>query len=224
MSVHGVWQVWYKYFEDLWGQLKTIFRYTKGNGIFLRFGHLSFINQVSKKVNISWPQLPPTEKMVKFNISFHQISWFCQIFFFQSTKIDWYKSSDYQFHEPAWLSGDFPGLRMLCSLIDLTGLCNITGLNSLYSPFSSKNFLTLIAWSSQAPKWPILVIFCYMDCQKSNCLLMYDTTFCWRLLRSAYVTFLKIGWWNSNGKTSWTHYPPQFRKMFDSSTLQSHLL
>ena len=26
--------------------------------------------------------------------------------------------------------------------------------------------------------------------------------FCWRLLRSGYVTFLKTGWWNSNGRTS----------------------
>jgi hypothetical protein len=29
------------------------------------------------------------------------------------------------------LSSDFPGLRNLSSLIDLSGLCNLTGLNSL---------------------------------------------------------------------------------------------
>ena len=28
-------------------------------------------------------------------------------------------------------SSDFPGLRNLSSLIDLSGLCNLTGLNSL---------------------------------------------------------------------------------------------
>ena len=28
-------------------------------------------------------------------------------------------------------SSDFPGLRTLSSLIDLSGLCNLTGLNSL---------------------------------------------------------------------------------------------
>jgi hypothetical protein len=39
------------------------------------------------------------------------------------------------------LSSDFPGLRNLCSLIDLSGLCNITGLNS---PISSKNVLILM--------------------------------------------------------------------------------
>jgi hypothetical protein len=36
------------------------------------------------------------------------------------------------------LSSDFSGLR------NLDGLCNLTGLNSLYSPISSKNFLILI--------------------------------------------------------------------------------
>ena len=29
--------------------------------------------------------------------------------------------------------------------------------------------------------------------------------FCWRLLRSGYVTFLKTGWWNSNDRTSGIH-------------------
>ena len=36
------------------------------------------------------------------------------------------------------LSSDFPGLRNLSSLIDLSGLCKFTGLNSLYSLISSK--------------------------------------------------------------------------------------
>ena len=42
------------------------------------------------------------------------------------------------------LSSDFSGLRNLSSLIDLSSLCNLTGLNSLYSPISSKNFLILM--------------------------------------------------------------------------------
>ena len=32
--------------------------------------------------------------------------------------------------------------------------------------------------------------------------------FCWRLLRPTYSIFLKTGWWNSNGKTPWTHHQP----------------
>ena len=42
------------------------------------------------------------------------------------------------------LISDFVGLRNLCSLIYLSSLCNLTGLNSLYSPISSKNFLILM--------------------------------------------------------------------------------
>ena len=36
------------------------------------------------------------------------------------------------------LKSDFPGLRNHCSLIDLIGLCNLIGLNSLYSLIFSK--------------------------------------------------------------------------------------
>ena len=114
----------------------------------------------------------------------------------------WYKSSDYWFQEPEWLSSDFPGLTNLCSLIDLSGLCDLTGLNSLYSHISSKNFLVLMVWSSLAPKWPILVIFCRTDHQKCNFLVVYGTFFYRRLLRPAYVIFLKTFWWNSNAQTS----------------------
>jgi hypothetical protein len=41
-------------------------------------------------------------------------------------------------------SSDFLVLRNLCSLIDLSSLYNLTGLSSLYSPNSSKNFLILM--------------------------------------------------------------------------------
>ena len=80
------------------------------------------------------------------------------------------------------LSSDFSGLRNLCSLIDLSSLCNLTGLNSLYSPISLKNFLILMIWSSMAPKWPIIVIFCGMDNQKSKFLLIhgiFSVRGCW---------------------------------------------
>ena len=73
------------------------------------------------------------------------------------------------------LSSDFLGLRNLCSLIDLSSLCNLTGLNSLYSPISSKNFLILTVWSSMASKWPILVLFWGMNHQKYIFSLIYGT-------------------------------------------------
>jgi hypothetical protein len=52
-------------------------------------------------------------------------------------------------------SSDLSGLRNLCSLIDLIGLYNgnnLTGLNSLYIPISSKTFLILMSQSSLASK------------------------------------------------------------------------
>ena len=66
----------------------------------------------------------------------------------------------------------FPDLKNLSSLIDLGSLCNLNGLNS---PISSKKILILMVWSSMAPKWPILVIFCEMDHQKPNFSLIYGT-------------------------------------------------
>ena len=152
-----------------------------------------------QKSNIDWPQQPPTEKELICSMSFHDS---VKKTFFSKHQNKCFKSLDYCFQEPGWLSSDFPGLTNLCNLIDLSGLCSLTGLNSLYSHISSKNILVLMVWSSLAPKLPILVIFCRMDHQKSNFLLIYGTSLYWRLLRPAYVTFLKTGWWNSNAQTS----------------------
>ena len=49
-------------------------------------------------------------------------------------------------------SSEFLGLRNLSSLIDLSSICNLTGLNSLFNQISSKNLLILMVWSSLAPK------------------------------------------------------------------------
>ena len=46
----------------------------------------------------------------------------------------------------------------------------------------------------------------------------------WRLLRPAYVNFLKIGGWNSNVQISWSHWAPWFNKIIDLSIPQSHLV
>ena len=69
-------------------------------------------------------------------------------------------------------SNDFWAFRNLCSLIDLISLCNLTGLYSLKSPISPKNFLILMVGSSLAPKWPIVVSFYGIHHQKSNLLLI----------------------------------------------------
>ena len=51
----------------------------------------------------------------------------------------------------------------------------INGLNSFCRPISSKEILILLVWSSMGLKWPILVIFCGMDHQKSNFSLIYGS-------------------------------------------------
>ena len=131
--------------------------------IFLSFGHLTFINQFSKKLH----RLASTASDRKGTNIQHEFSRFCQKKFFSKHQNKCFQSSDYWFQEPGWLRSNFPGLTNLCSLIDLSGLCNVTSLISLYSSISSKNFLVLMVWSSLAPKWPILAI-CRMDQQKSN--------------------------------------------------------
>jgi hypothetical protein len=85
--------------------------------------------------------------------------------------------------EPGWLWSPqywFLGLRNICSLIDLT---------SLNSPISLHNFLILMVSTFLATKWPILVLFCEMDHQKSNFSMIFSTLSvggCWllRLVRS----------------------------------------
>jgi hypothetical protein len=64
-------------------------------------------------------------------MSFHD---FVKIFSFQNTKESNITPQIFEFknlEDSEVLSSDFPGLRNLSSLIDLTDLCNLTGLNSL---------------------------------------------------------------------------------------------
>ena len=118
-----------------------------------------------QKSHISWPQPQ------------HQFSWFCS-FFFQNAKLKYFGPPIIEFKnqdDSEVLNSNFTGLRNHCSLIDLSGLCNLIGLNSLYSLIFSKNFLIPMVWSSMASKWPVLVIFCGMVHQKSKLSLIYGT-------------------------------------------------
>jgi hypothetical protein len=69
------------------------------------------------------------------------------IFFFQTSKESDISPQIIEFknlEDSEVQSSDFPGLRNLSGLIDFSSLCNLSGLNSLYSPFSSKNFMILM--------------------------------------------------------------------------------
>ena len=75
--------------------------------------------------DLMWPQRPPTENVLKFNMSFHD---FVKTIFFKTSKESDISPQIINLEDTEVLSSDFPGLS---SLIDLSGLFNLTGLNSL---------------------------------------------------------------------------------------------
>ena len=139
-----------------------------------------------QKINLGWPQQPPPENSVwVFIILSKNI-------FFKTSKWNYFSPQIIEFKNKDGfevLHSDFSGLKNLCSLIDLSGLCNLTGFNSLYSPNSSKNFLILMVISSITPKWPIVVIFLWNGLSKITIFTDIWYPFCRRLLRPAYVNF-----------------------------------
>ena len=81
---------------------------------------------------MGWPQQPPTEKVLKFKIIFHD----------STKKLSFSKhqckAELNNLDDSEVLSSDFPGLKNLCSLNDLDSLNNLSGLNDLNSLISSK--------------------------------------------------------------------------------------
>ena len=124
-----------------------------------------------------WPHAASTASDRKIAKIQHEFSWFCRKKFFpkhQNIAILLIKLLNLR----TWMTLMtslvlFPDLKNLWSLIDLGSLCNLNGLNSLYSSIPSKIILILMVWSSMAPKWPIIVIFFGMGHQKSNFSLIY---------------------------------------------------
>ena len=88
----------------------------------------------------------------------------------------YYKSSKCQLHEGS-ATRHFHYCRQtkIVKENDLYSLNNLSGLNDLDGLISSKTLLILMVWSSLAPKWPLPVPFCGIDCQKSNFSLISDT-------------------------------------------------
>ena len=96
-----------------------------------------------QKSNIGWPQKPPTENSTSV---FMILSIFI---FFQNTKLKYFSPQIIEFKnqdDSEVLNSDFPGLRNHCSLIDLSGLCNLIGLNSLYSLIWAIEFCCINKW------------------------------------------------------------------------------
>ena len=150
------------------------------------------------KSNVSWPQQPPTKKVVNFNIIFHEST---KSIIFQNIKI--------KLNSRTWMT-------LKSSVVIFQTL----------EPQRPQWPL-----QPQQPQWPqwhrqphFINIFTHPDDWIIPSTQMTNTSpffwngpskiqfftniwypFCWRLLRPAYVTFLKTGWWNSNFQTSWTH-------------------
>ena len=103
--------------------------------------------------------------------------------------------------DSAVISSDFPGLGT-CSLNNVYSLNNLSGFNDLGSLISSKILFNLMVGSSLAPKWPVSVPFFWKRSSKIQIFTDIWYFFYRRLLRPAYVTFLKTGWQNSNAPYS----------------------
>ena len=124
---------------------------------------------IFQKHLISWPQQPPTEKALNFNMIFHDSS--PKKVFSKHQNKDEFNNLD----DSEVLRSDFSGPRT--SAASLTSSASVTLLASTASKalFHQKNFLILIVGTSLAQKWPILAPICEMDYLKSNFLLISDT-------------------------------------------------
>ena len=87
---------------------------------------MSFINQFSKS-DIGWPQQPQTEKVLKFNMIFHDSN--KKIFSKHQNKAE-FKNLD----DSLDLNSDFPGLRT--STVSMTSTASMTSVASMTSTAS----------------------------------------------------------------------------------------
>ena len=167
---------------------------------FRRFGHLSFINQFSKK----WHRLASTASDRKSAKIQHDISWFKQkkIFSKHQNEAE-FKNLD----DSLDLSNDFPGLRT--SAVSMTSTASMTSVASMTSTASIHQKICWSWWldhpwhpndqyQSLFVEWILKILIFYW----------YLIPLCWRLLRPANVTFSKTNHWNANVQTSWMRYGP----------------
>ena len=162
------------------------------------------------KSNIGRPHQPPTEKLLKFNFIFH----------------DSVKQNFVSKHQ----NNVILVLRLLNSRTWMTLKSSVVMFQAL------KTLQPHWPQQPQQPQWPQWprqphFIKKYTDPDgwiisgtSSKIQIFTNVWYPFYLLRPANATFLKTGWWNTNGKTSWTHHLPWFKKIFDPSSPQSHLL
>ena len=121
------------------------------------------LNMICILPSIRWP--PKVDFQVLKKVAAHSggLENWVLLMYFHESNIGWPRPDV----DSEKLSGDFLGLKYLCSLIDLSSF------NGLQSLFSSKIFLILMISSTLAPKRPLLVPYCGLDHQKSKSLLIF---------------------------------------------------
>ena len=135
---------------------------------FKRFENLSFIDQFSK-INMGWPQQPPTKKVSKFTLIFHDSKKNYLVLKHQN------KAEFRNLVDSAVISSNFPSLRTFAASMNSTTSTTSTAYMTSTASFHQKKLLILMVGSSLAPKWPILAPFFGMDLQKSNFTMISDT-------------------------------------------------
>ena len=148
-----------------------------------------------QKSNFGWPQQPPTEKVLKFNMTFHD-STKKKTFSKHQNKAEFKNLNDLEV-----LSSDFPVLRT--SAASMTSTASTTSMASMTSTasFHQKIYLSWWLdhpWHPNDQYWPLFVEWIIKIPFFTD--IWYP--FCRRLLRPADVTFLKTGGWNSNAHYS----------------------
>ena len=166
---------------------------------------------------MDWPQQPPTEKVLKFRMMIYDSTQkFCFAKHQNSTVFNSLDDSEF-------LSSNFPGLRTSSASMTSTASTTSVASTTFTASFHQKILLILIVGLFLAPKWPILVLFCGMDLQKSNFSLISDALFvrgCW--------SQLMLLFWKLVDETQMSKplepTRPWFKKTIDPSTPQSHLV
>ena len=163
---------------------------------FGRFGNLSFINQFSNIYRLA--STPSDRKGAKI---WHEFSWFYQNIFFSKhqNKVKFKNLDDTEV-----LNRDFPDLKTSeASMTSTTSTASVASMTSAAS--FHQNFYSTWCWTIPSTQMTSTSPFLWNGLSKIQFFTDIWYPFCRRLLRPAYVTFLKTGWWNSNFQTSQTH-------------------
>ena len=140
-----------------------------------------------QKISICWPQQPPTEKVLEFNAIFRDST---QNFFFSK-------------HPNKAEFNDMDNSEVLSS--DFFQALEPLQPQWPQQPHFINFFIQPNGWIIPSTQITNTSPFFWNGSSKIQFFTDIWYTFCRRLLRPAYVTFLKTGWWNSNVQNSWTH-------------------